>query len=89
MQNVVKRRADLQPFPAQQPGLVKLLRHVTQAQKFLREDIVDKALKRDMTALFGALPLGTTGGGATVVKIPAPLACYWLGRSEMEAADKQ
>ena len=26
---------------------------ITQAQKFLREDIIDKALKRDMTAMFG------------------------------------
>jgi hypothetical protein len=35
---------------------------------------------------FGVLPLGE---GAAVVKIPAPLACYWLGRSEVENADKQ
>lgn len=34
------------------------------------------------------LSLGTAGGGATVVKIPASLACYWLGRSEVEKADK-
>ena len=26
---------------------------ITQAQRLLREDIIDKALKRDMTALFG------------------------------------
>ena len=38
---------------------------------------------------FGVLPLGEAGGGATVVKIQAPLACYWLGRSEVETADKQ
>jgi predicted AAA+ superfamily ATPase len=38
---------------------------------------------------FGVLPLGAAGGGAAVVKIPAPLACYWLGRSEVENADKQ
>jgi len=30
-----------------------LVENVTQAQKLLREDIVDKVLKRDMTALFG------------------------------------
>lgn len=30
-----------------------LVETVTQAQKLLREDIIDKALKRDMTALFG------------------------------------
>lgn len=37
---------------------------------------------------FGVLPLGEAGGGAMVLKIPAPLACYWLGRSEVENADK-
>ena len=37
---------------------------------------------------FSVLPLGEAGGGASVVKIPAPLACYWLGRSEVENADK-
>jgi hypothetical protein len=37
---------------------------------------------------FGVLSLGAAGGGASVVKIPAPLACYWLGRSEVETADK-
>ncbi len=30
-----------------------LIESITQAQKLLREDIVDKVLKRDMTALFG------------------------------------
>ncbi len=35
---------------------------------------------------FGLLPLGgDAGGGALALKIPAPLACYWLGRSEVEA----
>jgi predicted AAA+ superfamily ATPase len=37
---------------------------------------------------FGVMPLGEAGGGASVVKIPAPLACYWLGRSEVENADR-
>jgi len=37
---------------------------------------------------FGVLSLGAAGGGATVAKIPAPLACYWLGCSEVEAANK-
>lgn len=37
---------------------------------------------------FSVLPLGEAGGGASVVKIPAPLACYWLGRSEVDNADK-
>ncbi|MBN9564768.1 MAG: ATP-binding protein [Alphaproteobacteria bacterium] len=30
-----------------------LIESITQAQKLLREDIIDKAIKRDMTALFG------------------------------------
>ena len=30
-----------------------LMESITQAQKLLREDIIDKAIKRDMTALFG------------------------------------
>ncbi len=37
---------------------------------------------------FGVLPLGEAGGHATAVKLPAPLACYRLGRSEVENADK-
>lgn len=37
---------------------------------------------------FGVLPLGPGGGEAQVLKIPAPLACYWLGRSEVENADR-
>ena len=37
---------------------------------------------------FGVL---TPGGSDDIklLKIPAPLACYWLGRSELEAADNQ
>jgi hypothetical protein len=38
---------------------------------------------------FGVLSLGADGGGAAVAKIPAPLACYWLGRSEVDYANKQ
>lgn len=37
---------------------------------------------------FGLLSLGPQGGEAMVVKIPAPLACYWLGRAEVERANK-
>lgn len=32
---------------------------------------------------FGILPLGSSG--ALALKIPAPLACFWLGRSELDA----
>jgi len=34
---------------------------------------------------FGLLKLPTTGIEAMAVKVPAPLACYWLGRSEILA----
>ncbi len=34
---------------------------------------------------FGLVKLPSTGIEATAVKIPAPLACYWLGRSEIQA----
>ena len=32
----------------------------------------------------GVLPLPTSTGRAGALKVPAPLACYWLGRSELE-----
>lgn len=32
---------------------IALLESITQSQRFLREDIIDKSLKRDITALFG------------------------------------
>jgi uncharacterized protein len=35
---------------------------------------------------FGILPLP---GGVQALKIPAALACYWLGRSELESSDLQ
>jgi len=35
---------------------------------------------------FSVMPLVRAAAGARVVKIPAPLACYWLGRLEVEAA---
>ena len=35
------------------------------------------------------MPLVRAAAGARVVKIPAPLACYWLGLLEVEAADRQ
>ena len=31
---------------------------------------------------FSLLPLKGAPGGTTVLKIPAPLACYWIGQSE-------
>lgn len=37
---------------------------------------------------FGVLPLSTSED-IKALKIPAPLACYWLGRSEVEPGDRQ
>jgi len=39
-------------------------------------------ITRDM-ADFSVLPIDTPDGTAHLLKIPAPLACYWLGRSEL------
>ena len=36
---------------------------------------------------FGLLKLPTAGIEAMAVKVPAALACYWLGRSEILGAD--
>ena len=38
---------------------------------------------------FSIMPLHRAAASARVAKIPAPLACYWLGLLEMEAADKK
>jgi len=38
---------------------------------------------------FSAMPLVRAAAGARVVKIPAPLACYWLGLLEVAAAGGQ
>lgn len=37
---------------------------------------------------FSVMPLGSDAPKARVVKIPAPLACYWLGHSEVEGAGR-
>ncbi len=56
--------------------------------EFCKERKVKRAyvITKD-AADFGVLPLG--GGEIEALKIPAPLACYWLGRSELEAPDLQ
>jgi hypothetical protein len=35
------------------------------------------------------MPLVRATAGARVVKIPAPLGCYWLGLLEVEAVGRQ
>ena len=37
---------------------------------------------------FSVMPLVRAAAAARVVKIPAPLACYWLGLLEVEAAGR-
>jgi hypothetical protein len=52
-----------------------------------REKNLDRGyvITRDM-ADFSGLPLDPVGGGARLLKTPAPLACYWLGQSEVLGA---
>ena len=38
---------------------------------------------------FSVMPLVRAAAGARAVKIPASLACYWLGLLEVEAAGKR
>ena len=38
---------------------------------------------------FSVMPLVRAAAGARVVKIPAPLACYWLGLLEVGVAGRQ
>lgn len=45
-------------------------------------------ITRDSTD-FSIMPLVRAAASARVAKIPAPLACYWLGLLEVEAAGKQ
>jgi uncharacterized protein len=42
-------------------------------------------ITREMTD-FSVLNIENAPSGTTLLKIPAPLACYWLGRSELKAA---
>ena len=37
---------------------------------------------------FQVMEVDREGAKARLLKIPAPLACYWLGRSELESANR-
>ena len=63
-------------------GELKGMRQFCLERKVSRGYVITKEV-----TYFGVLPLGEAGGGAMVVKIPAPLACYWLARSEVENVD--
>jgi hypothetical protein len=38
---------------------------------------------------FRVMEVERDGAKARLLKIPAPLACYWLGRSELESANRE
>jgi predicted AAA+ superfamily ATPase len=57
---------------------------------FCAEYSVEKGyvITRDITD-FQIIDLERDGVKARLLKIPAPLACYWLGRSELESANRE
>lgn len=62
--------------------------------KGLREFCVSKEVKRGYVitrhmADFGVLRLDEAGVEIEILKIPAALACYWLGRSELQSAARR
>lgn len=56
--------------------------------EFCEERKVERgyAITREMSD-FGVLQ-DKPGSKARLLKIPAPLACYWLGRSELESSQR-
>lgn len=63
------------------------------ALKGLREFCASKGVKRGYVITrqfsdFGVLRLNEGGVDIELLKIPAPLACYWLGRSELNSANR-
>jgi len=60
-------------------GALKGLTEFCEARKVSRAYVITKDI-RD----FGVLPLPVAAGGSLALKLPAALACYWLGRSELE-----
>lgn len=86
---IVTAGGRLVPFEVKYRAQATGLGELKGMQQFCAEKKVDRGyvITKEATD-FGLMSLGAAGGEATVVKIPAPLACYWLGRSEVEAADK-
>jgi predicted AAA+ superfamily ATPase len=60
-------------------GSLKGLAEFCETRKVDRAYVITKDI-RD----FSVLPLPTGSAGTLALKVPAPLACYWLGRSEVE-----
>lgn len=57
---------------------------------FCAENQVERGyvITREITD-FQSIDVERDGSRARFVKIPAPLACYWLGRSEFESANRK
>jgi len=62
-------------------GALKGLTEFCEARRVDRAYVITKDI-RD----FGVMPLTTVEGGPIALKVPAPLACYWLGQSELESS---
>lgn len=60
-------------------GALKGLAEFCEARNVNRAYVITKDI-RD----FGVMPLTSAAVAPIALKVPAPLACYWLGRSELE-----
>jgi hypothetical protein len=65
-------------------GELKGLREFCATKKVQRGYVVTRRLTD-----FGVLRVNEAGEEIELLKIPAPLACYWLGRSELESANRE
>lgn len=64
-------------------GELKGMREFCAARKVRRGYVITRHLQD-----FGVFRLREDGVDIEILKIPAPLACYWLGRSELESASR-
>lgn len=65
-------------------GELKGMQQFCEERKVARGYVITKEVTDfEVLALGGSIP------GTKALKIPAPLACYWLGRSEVENTDKE
>jgi uncharacterized protein len=60
-------------------GALKGLSEFCRTRRVARAYVITKDIHD-----FGVMPLDSAGGGSLALKVPAPLACYWLGRSELD-----
>ena len=90
---VAETGGELIPFEvkyrAQHAGVRELkgLVELCQAKQVARGYVVTKAL--DDFGLLPGVPAGAANAGAPqIMRVPAPLLCYWMGRMEMPAGAK-